>query len=40
MMTRAELEYMTKVPARLAGIEEQLTRIADLLERLAPKQTK
>lgn len=32
-LTKAELEFMTKVPSRLGGIEKQLERIADLLER-------
>ena len=36
-MVRAELEYMTKVPARLAGIETQLERIANALEQLTQK---
>ena len=37
-MVRAELEYMTKVPARLAGIETQLERIANALEQLTQSQ--
>jgi hypothetical protein len=28
MITRAEMEYLAKVPARLDGIEKQLERIA------------
>jgi hypothetical protein len=34
MITNAELEYMKKMPAVLRGIETQLTRIADALEKL------
>ena len=33
VLTKAELEFVTKVPSRLGGIEKQLERIADLLER-------
>ena len=32
-LTNAEIEYMSKMPARLKGIEEQLKRIADSLEK-------
>ena len=31
MITRAEMEYLAKVPARLDGIEKQLERIAKSL---------
>jgi hypothetical protein len=31
-LTRIELEYMQRVPNLLQGIEEQLTRIADMME--------
>ena len=34
-LTNAEIEYMKKMPAVLRGIEEQLTRIADALEKLS-----
>ena len=34
-MTEIELRFMHTVPSSLKGIEEQLTRIADALERLA-----
>lgn len=34
-MTEIELRYMNVVPARLKAIEEQLKRIADVLEKLA-----
>ena len=34
-MTEIELRFMQTVPSRLKGIEEQLTRIADALERIA-----
>lgn len=33
-LTKAEIEYMSKMPARLKGIEEQVKRVADLLEKI------
>jgi len=35
MMTVLEQRFMESVPARLRGIEEQMKRIADALEKLA-----
>ena len=34
-MTVLEKQFMETVPHRLSGIEKQLTRIADALERIA-----
>jgi hypothetical protein len=34
-MTVSEQRFMESVPARLRGIEEQMKRIADALEKLA-----
>lgn len=34
-MTEIELRFMQMVPSRLKGIEEQLKRIADALEKMA-----
>ena len=34
-MTEIELRFMQMVPSRLKGIEEQLTRIANALEKIA-----
>ena len=34
-LTNAEIEYMKKMPAALHGIEEQMKRIADALEKIA-----
>lgn len=36
-LTNAELDYLRSVPSRLKGIEEQLKRIADLLEIVVEK---
>lgn len=39
MITNGEIEYMKKMPAVLRGIETQLARIADALEKLTTDKT-